>query len=279
LPTGISATDLVTGNTTINGAPAASTPAANFNSVNTFSLNHAPDVVGKIAFEPAFGDAHPLHIEAFGLWRDFYDQISVASGNALGLPVGVHTTDTSGGGFGGSVTATVWPKVLDLQASVMTGDGIGRYGSAQLADATLKPNGTVTPIPETMFLAGGTFHATPQWDFYVFGGEERENSDISKALNKASGGVLTAYGFGDLSNGNFTAAGCNTVGGSCSATVRQVDQITAGLWDKAFTGPYGQIRIGLQYSHTWLTGFAGPNGYTPTTSDDMVFTSFRYYPF
>ena len=73
-------------------------------------------------------------------------------------------------------------------------------------------------------------------------------------------------------------AGCTTVGGSCSATVRSVTQITGGIWDKAFTGPFGQIRIGVQYSHTWLDAFAG-GGYTPKTSEDMVFTSFRYYPF
>ena len=50
------------------------------------------------------------------------------------------------------------------------------------------------------------------------------------------------------------------------------------------------MRFGVQYSHTDLkafSGLAGANtaGFSPTasvrpnTSDDMVFTSFRYYPF
>jgi hypothetical protein len=169
------------------------------------------------------------------------------------------------------VTATVWPKVLDLQASFLTGKGIGRYGSSQLSDATLNFNGTVAPIKETMFLVGGTLHATPKVDLYLFGGQERESSQVSTL-------GTTNFGFGNLANTVFTSAGCTTVGGACSATVRSVAQITGGIWDKAFTGPFGQIRIGVQYSHTWLDAFSG-GGYTPKTSADMVFTSFRYYPF
>ncbi|HEY3950049.1 FlxA-like family protein [Phenylobacterium sp.] len=272
LPTGISVTDLVAGNGTINPAPAGSEAFSGFNTVNTMSLNRYPDVIGKIALEPDIGGARPLHIEAFGLWRSFYDQITVTAANTMGLAPGVRESSVDGYGYGGSVTWTVVPKVLDLQASIMGGKGIGRYGSAQLSDATLKPNGAIAPIHEIMYLAGGTWHATPKLDLYVFGGSEREQKEIN-AFNGVN------FGFGDLTNASFTDAACKTVGGSCSATVREVNQVTAGLWDKAFTGPYGQIRIGLQYSHTWLEAFSGANGFKPTTSDDMVFTSFRYYPF
>jgi hypothetical protein len=271
LPTGVSVLDLVTGNTTINGAPAGSAAFSGFNSVNTTSLNKIPDVVGKVAFEPEIGGAHPLHVEAFGIYREFYDQITATAANTIGLTPGVSEKTETGGGWGGSVTATVWPKVLDLQASFMTGKGIGRYGSAQLSDATLNFDGSVAPIHETMFLVGGTLHATPKVDLYLFGGQERESSQVSTL-------GTTNFGFGNLANTVFTSAGCTSVGGACSATVRSVAQITGGIWDKAFTGPFGQIRIGVQYSHTWLDGFAG-GGYTPKTSEDMVFTSFRYYPF
>jgi hypothetical protein len=195
----------------------------------------------------------------------------VTAANTLGLTPGVSQKSVSGGGWGGSITATVVPKILDLQASFMTGKGIGRYGSSQLADATLNADGTVAPIKETMFLVGGTAHVTPKIDLYLFGGEEREDSQISHA-------GTASFGFGNLANTVFTAAGCTTVGGACSATVRDVQQVTGGIWDKAFTGSFGQIRIGLQYSHTWLNAFSG-GGYTPKTSEDMVFTSFRYYPF
>jgi hypothetical protein len=271
LPTGVSVLDLVGGNGTLSPAPAGSAAFSGFNTVNTTSLNKLPDVVGKIAFEPEIGGAHPLHVEAFGIYRDFYDQITVTSANTLGLTPGISEKSISGGGWGGSITATVVPKILDLQASFMTGKGIGRYGSSQLADATLNADGTVAPIKETMFLVGGTAHVTPKIDLYLFGGEEREDSQISHA-------GTASFGFGNLANTIFTSGGCTTVGGACSATVRDVQQVTGGIWDKAFTGSFGQIRIGLQYSHTWLNAFSG-GGYTPKTSEDMVFTSFRYYPF
>jgi hypothetical protein len=271
LPAGVSVLDLATGNGVINPAPAAVSAFSGFNSVNTSSFNRTPDVILKAAWEPYIGVARPLHVEAFGIYRDFYDQITVTAANTQGLTPGVHEAGVSGGGWGGSITYTAVPKILDLQASVMSGKGIGRYGSAQLADATLRIDGKVAPISETMYLLGATLHATPDLDLYVFGGDERENSKIS-TLGAAN------FGFGNLNNTVFTAAGCTTVGGSCSATVRDVGQITAGLWDKAYTGSFGQVRIGLQYSHTRLLGFSG-GGYTPKTSDDMIFTSFRYYPF
>jgi hypothetical protein len=271
LPGGVSVVDLATGNSVINPAPVVSTGFGGFNSVNTSSFNKTPDVILKAAWEPYIGVARPLHIEAFGIYRDFYDQITVSASNTQGLAPGVHEASVSGGGWGAGITYTAIPKILDLQASVMSGKGIGRYGAGQLSDATLNVDGKVAPIRETMYLLGATWHATPDLDLYLFGGDERENSRIS-----TFGGAN--FGFGNLNNTVFTAVGCTTVGGACSATVRDVGQVTAGLWDKAYTGSFGQVRIGLQYSHTRLEGFAG-GGYTPKTSDDMIFTSFRYYPF
>jgi hypothetical protein len=271
LPGGVSVVDLATGNSVVNPAPVVGAGFSGFNSVNTSSFNKAPDVILKAAWEPYIGVARPLHIEAFGIYRDFYDQITVSATNTQGLAPGVHEASVSGGGWGAGVTYTAIPQILDLQASVMSGKGIGRYGAGQLADATLDVDGKIAPIPETMYLIGATLHATSQLDFYLFGGDERQNSRIS-----TFGGAN--FGFGNLSNTVFTATGCTTVGGACSATVRDVGQVTAGLWDKAFTGSFGQIRIGVQYSHTRLEGFSG-GGHTPKTSDDMIFTSFRYYPF
>jgi hypothetical protein len=271
LPTGVTVTNLVTGNTTINGAPAVGGAFSGFNSVNTMSINRAPDVVLKAAWEPYIGINRPLHAEVFGLWRSFYDEITVTAANTQHLSPGTHSSDIGAGGVGAGITYTAIPKVLDLQGSILTGRGIGRYGSSQLPDATLKPDGTIAPIQETMFLGGATWHATKELDLYLFGGRERVGDEANRFGN-------TYYGFGNLTNAAFTDAGCSTVGGSCSATVRSVAQITAGLWDKAYTGSFGQIRLGLQYSHTMLEGFSG-GGFTPKTNADMVFTSFRYYPF
>ncbi|MFI4976302.1 MAG: hypothetical protein ACHP84_17330 [Caulobacterales bacterium] len=237
-------------------------------SVNTPSFNHAPDVIGKVAFEPMIGGARPLHVEVYGLYRSFYDRVNSAAGNAAGNNVGITNVTTSGGGFGAGVTWTVVPKLLDVEGSVLTGRGIGRYGAGQLPDTIVSPNGSLAPIPETMFLVGGTVHATPALDLYVFGGEETEGS-----RSYLVGGKQLGYG-----NPNATLAGCFVEGGTCAPDTQQISQITAGLWDKVYNGSFGSVRVGLQYSHTDLRAFSGVGG-RPATSDDMVFTSFRYYPF
>jgi hypothetical protein len=282
---GVVALTGATGSTLITSTSAGQSASSGFTNIDTFSLNHVPDVIGKLAFEPNIGGAHPVHLEVYGLYRDYYDRINVGA-NAFRLPVGTNNSDVSGGGVGGGVLVNVVPKLLDVQGSFLTGTGIGRYGAAGLPDVTLKPNGQIAPIPETMFLAGATLHATPALDVYVFGGQE---SETAKPFNStATGGAVTHLGYGNTA---FVNAGCLAVPATgvtaltCTGNVKSVDQITAGFWDKIYSGRFGYVRVGLQYSHTDLDTFAGANAggvagsLAPHTSDDMIFTSFRYYPF
>jgi hypothetical protein len=254
----------------------------------SYSENHYPDIVGKLAFEPIIGGAQPLHLEVFGIWRDYYDRVDYAATNAFGIAAtgnclvgGVNGTcrnvDTSGGGVGGGITWNVVPHLLDLQGSVLTGTGIGRYGSGQLPDTLESANGSLQPIGETMFLVGGAVHATPALDLYAFYGDERQNSTGVETI----GSTHFGYGYANA----ILGAGCNVEGGSCATLdTQQIDQITGGVWDKIYTGKFGQVRVGLQYSHTDLTAFPGYAtsallvGVKPKTNDDMLFTSFRYYP-
>ena len=57
-----------------------------FDKANNFSLNHIPDFIGKIAYEPMIDGAQPLHVEAFGIYRSFYDRASIAATNTLAFP-------------------------------------------------------------------------------------------------------------------------------------------------------------------------------------------------
>ncbi|HTX47943.1 MAG TPA: DNA-binding protein [Caulobacteraceae bacterium] len=254
----------------------------------SYSENHYPDIVGKLAFEPLIGGAQPLHLEVFGLWRDYYDRVTYTSANTVGVAItgnclsgGANATckniDTSGGGVGGGVTWTVVPHLLDVQGSVLTGKGLGRYGSGQLPDTLESANGSLQPIGETMWLVGGTLHATPTLDLYAFYGDERQNSTGVEKI----GSQVFGYGYANAVLG----AGCDIEGGSCATLdTQQIDQITGGLWDKVYTGKFGSVRVGLQYSHTDLTAFPGYTASNlllatkPKTNDDMFFTSFRYYP-
>lgn len=240
---------------------------------NNFSLNHVPDVIGKVAWEPMIGDAQPLHVEAYGLYRSFYNRVDVTSAaNPLGLPVGNNNYNVSGGGFGGGITWSAIPKMLDLQVSGITGSGIGRYGSGQLPDVTFRPDGTLAPIHENMIMAGATWHVTPLLDLYAYAGQEAESP---KYFNLTVGNTTTHFGVG---NPAVVNTGCETENGSCSVNVQSENQIAVGTWWRAYQGKFGSFRMGLQYSYTKLHSFAGSTGISQPTDDSMVFTSIRYYP-
>jgi hypothetical protein len=246
------------------------TPSSQFDSVNTLSLNHVPDVIGKIAYEPMLWGSQPLHLEVFGIYRQYYDRVNVTTAaNALALPVGASSHETDGGGVGAGFNWTAIPKVLDVEASALTGKGLGRYGSGQLPDTVVGPTGVLKPIPETMFMAGATLHPTPLIDFYVFGGEEHQ-SRVATTIGAGHYG----YGspFANLSN-------CTVEGASCTPNIQLMSQITGGIWDKVYQGSFGSVRVGLQYSYTELIAFSDSKGFQPKTNDSMVFASFRYYPF
>jgi hypothetical protein len=240
-----------------------------FNAANNYSLNHIPDFIGKIAWEPVIDGAQPLHVEVLGMYRDFYDRVNIAAVNGLNLPAGINNRNVSGGSVGGSITWTAIPKILDLQATAMTGSGFGSYASGALPDATFNANGALAPIQETSFLGGITWHTTPLLDLYVYGGQEAQEKKTYVV------GAST-LGFGSPT---LNLSGCSVEGGACSPNIQTADQISTGFWWKAYQGKFGSFRFGMQYSYTKLYSFVGATGIRPTTDDSMVFTSIRYYPF
>lgn len=239
---------------------------AEFNPGITLSLNHVPDIIGKLAYEPA-GLDKAVHLEVFGLYRDFYDRYGT-----LANLTDVSTHDVSGGGFGGSALIKLVPGIFDIQADAMYGNGIGRYGSGQLPDATFKPSGQIAPLIENVELVGGTWHATSALDMYLYGGREQ---DAARAFDVGT----TPYGYGNplyVNTGCFSLTAALTA--KCVGNTEELEQIVAGLWDSPYVGDFGKVRVGLQYSYTDRRAFEGVGG-KPTTNENMIFTSFRYYPF
>jgi len=241
-----------------------SAAGAEFNSANTLSLNRIPDVVAKIAYEPTIAD-RTIHLEALGLYRSFYERLNYSNQNA------------SGGGFGAGLSVPLVPDLLEFRVSALAGKGIGRYGSAQLTDVTFDAAGNIRPISEVQALAGLTLHATPALDVYLYAGQEKESA---QPYDLTVGGVTTGYGYG---NPLYSNAGCvsETAKGSCVGNSRLIEQGTLGFWYKPYIGNYGKIQWGLQYSHTERKAFSGSGALdiTPIGDDNMVFASFRYYPF
>lgn len=226
---------------------------------NTISFEHAPDVVVKAAWDPMFLD-RTIHIEGFGVGRDFYGRYV----NAV--------RDTYAGFAGGSVLIPVLPKVFDVQFSGAIGEGIGRYGTSQLPDVTANAAGNIKPLPEFALLAGATFHATKALDIYAYAGEEQ----VERKVFPTVGGVN--YGYGNPANSN---AGCEIEGSAlaCTGNARRIEQATIGVWYNFYDGRFGQLRGGAQYSYTQKTAFSDAAGRAPKTDDNIVLTSLRYYPF
>ena len=198
-------------------------------------------------------------MEAFAVGRDFYARY------------GGNNEDTFTGFGGGSALVQVLPKILDAQFSGTYGEGVGRYGTAQLPDITVGPTGNIQPLTEYALLAGLTWHATPQLDLYGYAGREevqRENLGVVR-------GAVYGYGNPGLNVANCFAENAAT----CNAQARRVDQLTAGAWYDIYKGSYGNLRGGAQYSYTQKTAFSGANGRTPKADDNILLTSLRYYPF
>ena len=65
---------------------------------------------------------------------------------------------------------------------------------------------------------------------------------------------------------------------NCVGNTKDVRQVTTGFWHNLYDGPAGKVRVGAQYAYTIRDSFQGVGGAFKGT-ENMIFTSFRYYPF
>src|SRR5208282_5433976 len=144
-----------------------------YNPLANYSYNPGPDLVFKAALEPGFG-----HYEVFGVVSQFRDRIfpcEVGTITAL-TPCTFDTTITApsaadayndsrtGGGAGANARWNLFQKHVDLGIHFFGGSGIGRYGSAGLSDATIRPDGTIALLRNYQSLGTLQFHITPKFD-------------------------------------------------------------------------------------------------------------------
>jgi hypothetical protein len=269
------------------------------NSTTICSNNIAPDIIEKFALDPGWG-----HYEAIGLQRWFTDSV------AAGVPVAAPTAFAPGAswsqktnfgwGVGGNVLLPVWPKFVDLQGSVLYGQGIGRYSSSQLADVVIGPNGSETPIRSVQFLVGGVAHPFFGTDIYAYYGQDRTQANAWTVDGVQGGWGNAAFpeSCGVLIPGSTTSEGFNGSSALCAANVKRVQELTIGFWQDIYKGDLGRARVGLQYEYVALDLFSGATGTIPSAvtgvssavatagansglhpNNNIVFFSLRYYPF
>ena len=250
------------------------------NSGANYSDDIAPDVIGKLAFDPGFGHYEVLGVARFVNTRDYTIPSALTS-------VEHDNSRTVVAGFGGAnALIPVIGKTLTFQATGAAGEGLGRYASGQLPDATISPNGTPRPIPEVSALFGLVYHPTKAFDFYAYAGTEQQQK---VSFNYYNGRTVTPYGYG---NGFYVDTGCNTEGSAatCTAQTRGLVDGTLGGWWRFLHGDYGTLEVGTEYEYIRKTAFSGTSVatvgrrtvdsvVTPKTDDNVVLFSFRYLPF
>ncbi|HXY23852.1 MAG TPA: hypothetical protein VEI73_04330 [Candidatus Acidoferrum sp.] len=285
-----------------------------------YTVNKAPDVIFKLAVDPGFG-----HYELFGIVSTFRNRIypcaivSPAATNASGTVVlngpaltgnpGAACTNTAassvgafldtrtGGGFGASARWSLFNKKVDFGLKAVGGDGIGRYGSSQLADLTARPDGTQALIRTAHGLGILELHPNPKFDVYLYYGGEYAwraayagyqtdaitTSQIVTACtvntttcpqgfalttittHKTSDTAIGGYGSPFANNSGCstetvpTGTGTPGTGGSCAGDTRFIQEGTLGFWHKFYQGPKGGMRWGLAYSYITRTGWSGNN--------------------
>jgi hypothetical protein len=275
-------------------APGAGGGLYNFADTTGYTINQAPDFILKAALDPGWG-----HYEVFGVISRFRDRVFPCGGIGAAATCafdgstgpsanGAFNDSRTGGGIGANLRAPLFKKYGDVGLHFLGGDGIGRYGSAQLADVTSRPDGTLAPIRGGQVLGTVELHPTPKLDVYFNYGLEyafRAWYDTSTPTTTSSIGYGSPF---------FNNSGCNAevpptatnapgAGGTCNGDIRNIQEGTLGFWHRFYKGPKGTIQWGLQYSYINKNTWSGNNntpanvGAQPKAIDNMVFTSFRYY--
>jgi hypothetical protein len=272
----------------------AGTSGGLYNSTANYSFNYAPDLIAKIAYEPSWG-----HFEIFGIGRFFRDRVfpnGAPPPNAPQPPttsaLGAFTTKTEGGGAGINGRVSILDRKLDIGAHILAGDGIGRYGSSTLPDATAHPDGSLELLVGGSALGSVEYHATPRFDLYAYtGGEFVKRAYYNTGYTDTTTDQPILGGYGAPTN---NVSGCyvetlpsgglasGPASSTCSADTRNIQEGTLGYWFRFYRGAHGTFQQGIQYSyavrHTWegigpITGL----GFSPKAIENMWFTSFRYY--
>jgi hypothetical protein len=274
----------------------AGTPITTCSPLASYSFNPSPDVIAKAAFEPGFG-----HYEVFGIYTRFRDRtypcgevalISPAitgpcpNGSGTG-PNGLNAVNvsTNGGGIGANARWSLAQKRVDFGVHMLEGRGIGRYGTSTLADAAVRPDGSLDPIRSWQGLATLEYHV-PKVDIYFnAGGEYAGRAASFDPVSNANVG----YGSPFFNNSGCYSETAPSIGGGffpgglskCTADTRVVEEATIGFWYKFYNGPKGRFQWGPQYSYVTRYAWSGtstiPGLGSPHGLDGMVFTSFRYY--
>jgi hypothetical protein len=265
--------------------------------ISTYANNVAPDIIIKAAL-----DEKILHFEVGGLGRflrnEYFPVLTVAGTAATPVytysPILRNSTATAGGIF---FSLRVKPMPLfEVAFQGMAGTGVGRYGSSQLADATLKPNETLEPIRNDHALFSLVFHPSKNWDFFTYYGGEYAQRTVY-AITTPTGLAPIGYGPRNLNDsgcydlpqlsGNSSGTAGSISAFNCASPTRYIQEAMGGVIWRAVNSPkYGRLQYEATYSYLQRNLWSGNNvpATGPITSptgaratDPMIHISMRYF--
>ena len=285
---------------TASGAPSnfffagPGTAGGLYNVAGNYANSIAPDVIFKAAM-----DFPHSHFELGGLARFFRDRVyplmPATTVGTVTTYTGTPYNDTKLGG-GAFASARTNTKYLDVALAGMIGDGTGRYGSSQLADVTVHPDGTLEPIRNYHGLFSLEGHPTKKLDAYAYYGAEYAQRTVYRNAN----GSPEGYG-----PNNIVDTGCNTyvatsatlgatgVAGSpatanCGSPTRYIQEGMIGFTYRVVNSPrYGRLQYQFNYNYlsrvSWTGLGSGTYGtptatpFDPKATNNMIFGGMRYY--
>ena len=254
----------------------------------SYAFNPSPDIIGKAVFEPGFG-----HYEIFGIYARFRDRVFpcadlAATGTCDGVTgpsaLGAFNSSKNGGGFGANARWSFDNKHIDFGLHALGGNGIGRYGSAGLADVAVRADGTLNMIRSYQGLTTLEWHG-PKVDIYLNAGAEYAGraAGFDTITGKPVGYGNSLFGNTGCSTETVPSSGGFLPGslGGCTADTRVLIEGTSGFWFKVYDGSRdkvnrGRVQWGAQYSYVTRNTWSGL-GLEPHGIDGMIFTSFSYY--
>ena len=250
----------------------AGNPGGLLNPATNYSINMAPDVIAKVSFEPGFG-----HYEIAGIATFLRDRVYPNAGTKSST--GAYNDKKVAGGIDAAAWLPFHKGLYNFGLRGLYGQSVGRYGAGGLPDSTVHPDGTLAPLHNTVALFSAELHPG-KWDLYEYYGGDY----AGRAAYVNAAGAPVGYG-----SYSFNNSGCETEtvpssspygpGGqaNCANDTRAIVNETVGFWYNFYRGGKGKLVYGMQYNNSQRKLWSGLGGIQPKATDNMFWTSFRYY--
>jgi hypothetical protein len=197
------------------------------NTASTSTPNLAPDVIGKLAFDPKVG-GKDMHFEFAGLFSTFKTYNPTLNTR--------YTEEGGGGSF--NFDLNLFAK-FDLIGTSFYSSGGGRYIYGLGPDFIVRPDGSPSLDQADSGIGGFEYQATPKTMFYGYYGAAYFGRNYSLVPPTTPTGAATYVGYG------YPAASSES-----SSQNRTIQEPTFGIIQTFWKSPrYGALQLITQYSY------------------------------